>query len=158
MGSNYRRNTDRGTEMNASRVLVSLIYFLFATFSCVGLASGFSLELNGIRNSEGNILIAIHDSKIGFENADLSRAYAAFQIRANTGKIELVIRSVPKGSYAIAVHHDEDGDKEIDTGLILAKEGYAFSNGTSCFSIPSFEDSVFDFNKEIRLLIEIKYC
>ena len=144
--------------MNATSLIISLISFLFVTFPCDGLALDFSLELNGVRNSEGNILIAIHDSKIGFKNADLSKAYAAFQIRANTGKMELVIRNVPKGRYAIAVHHDEDGDKEIDTGLILAKEGYAFSNGTSCFSVPSFEDSVFDFNKEIRLSIEIKYC
>ena len=36
---------------------------------------------------------------------------------------------VPPGTYAVAVHHDEDGDGEMDTGLFgIPSEPHGFSN------------------------------
>jgi uncharacterized protein (DUF2141 family) len=55
--------------------------------------------------------------------------------QAQTVKIETpgntaqCIFSVPKGEYAVAVFHDENGNGKMDKNLIGApKEGYGFSN------------------------------
>jgi uncharacterized protein (DUF2141 family) len=51
---------------------------------------------------------------------------------------------VPAGRFAVAVLHDEDNDREMDTGLFgIPTEGYGVSrNAIRSFGPPIFEDCV----------------
>jgi uncharacterized protein (DUF2141 family) len=57
-----------------------------------------------------------------------------------------VFPNVPRGKYAIAALHDEDGDGEMDKNFLgLPLEGYAASRDAHLkgFGAPDWEDAVF---------------
>jgi uncharacterized protein (DUF2141 family) len=45
------------------------------------------------------------------------------------GRTEFQFRGLPKGSYAVVVFHDENGNGVIDHGLLGPSEPLGFSNG-----------------------------
>ena len=61
------------------------------------------------------------------------------------------------GRYAVAFHHDENENKEMDFKLfILPAEGYGFSNGARVlFTAPTFEAASFELPKD-KLAISVK--
>jgi uncharacterized protein (DUF2141 family) len=67
---------------------------------------------------------------------------------------------VPAGDYAISAFHDEDDDKELDTGLFsIPKEGYCASrNAFRRFGPPRWRDAVFHYDGEgsLRLRSRIR--
>ncbi|MEE1610647.1 DUF2141 domain-containing protein [Microvirga sp. CF3016] len=60
--------------------------------------------------------------------------------QARSGTVELRIRNVKPGSYAIAVFHDINGNGRLDRSFIgLPNEPYGFSNDVGRRGPPSFE-------------------
>jgi uncharacterized protein (DUF2141 family) len=60
--------------------------------------------------------------------------------QARSGTVELRIRNVKPGSYAIAVFHDINGNGRLDRSFIgLPSEPYGFSNDVGRRGPPSFE-------------------
>lgn len=66
---------------------------------------------------------------------------------------------VPAGEYAIAVLHDEDGDKLMTTRLLgIPKEGYGFSNNPAAkFGPPAWDKSAFRLDADHAVSIELIY-
>ena len=122
-------------------------------------AADLTVWIQGMRSSQGSVRIAIYDDAAAFQARDVSRAFAAFQSRATAGRMGITIHDLPAGKYAVAVHHDEDGNGKMNKGMILPTEGFGFSNGASCFGIPSFQDaSVVVGTENLTVTIEMKYC
>jgi uncharacterized protein (DUF2141 family) len=60
--------------------------------------------------------------------------------QAKAGLVELRVRNVRPGSYAIAVFHDTNGDGKLDRNFIgLPSEPYGFSNNVGRRGPPNFE-------------------
>jgi uncharacterized protein (DUF2141 family) len=68
---------------------------------------------------------------------------------------------LPPGTYAIAVHHDENDNRKFDTNFLgLPLEGYGASNNrTKALSAPSWEASKFSVarGKSVELSIALRY-
>jgi len=75
------------------------------------------------------------------------RAFAASTGAIASRRASCAFRAVPAGRYAVALHHDGDGDGAVDTGLFgIPTEGLAASNdATGSFGPPSFAAAAFDF-------------
>ncbi|MFC4170885.1 DUF2141 domain-containing protein [Microvirga sp. GCM10011540] len=59
---------------------------------------------------------------------------------ASAGRVELRVRNVKPGSYAIAVFHDRNGNAKLDRSFIgLPAEPYGFSNDAGRRGRPDFE-------------------
>lgn len=59
---------------------------------------------------------------------------------ATTGTVELRIRNVKPGTYAIAVFHDVNGNGKLDRSFIgLPSEPYGFSNDVGRRGPPNFD-------------------
>lgn len=102
-----------------------------------------TIQVDGIRNDNGYIMVALHDGTSDFPDSDPFMAVAG---EAENGSIELIIKDVPIGEYAIALMHDENGNEQFDTteyGMPL--EGFGFSNnpepqmGPATWSEASFD-------------------
>jgi uncharacterized protein (DUF2141 family) len=67
------------------------------------------------------------------------------EVPAKPGEVTAVFKNVPPGTYAVAIHHDENSNNQMDLLFnLLPKEGYGFSNDARVIlSPPTFEAASF---------------
>jgi uncharacterized protein (DUF2141 family) len=63
-----------------------------------------------------------------------------------------------QGDYAFAIYHDENKNSKLDKNMLgVPTEYYGFSNNARrTFSAPSFQESSFDLNKDVKQTIGLK--
>ncbi len=115
-----------------------------------------TIQIDGIRNNNGYIMVALHDGSSDFPDSD---PFMAVEGEAENGSIELVIENVPEGEYAIALMHDENGNGEFDsTEYGMPLEGYGFSNNPEPQMGPAtWSEASFDVEDDQDLYIELIY-
>ena len=104
-------------------------------------AAELALSIEGVRNAEGRIMIAVYDAAAGFR--DRKKALARISLRAKKGSLKLTLPDVRPATYAVSVFHDENSDRKLDTNMLgIPTEGYGFSNDArGTMGPPSFEAS-----------------
>ena len=109
-----------------------------------GAPSSLNLEITGIEEIEGFIMVAAYSSEDNFLSDNVV-ASGRFEV---TGEKINANLTLPYGQYAISVYHDINGDGELDTKLFgIPKEPVGFTNDArGSFGPPSFEDVLVDFN------------
>jgi uncharacterized protein (DUF2141 family) len=132
-------------------------------------ASELRVTVDGIRSSDGTILIGLYDSPESYNRAieaadteaflnDPNR-FAAVALRANTAmKSAVVFTNLDPGQYAIILFHDENGNGKLDKNALgVPTEPYGFSNNVRGFlGPPSFEEAVMKVNaddKAVRIVL-----
>ena len=110
-------------------------------------SSSFTLFIDGIEKVEGEIRIAMFDSKEKYTKDPVYAVVLPVDSTTITWKEE----SLPFGDYAIAVYHDKNTNGKIDTNLLgIPKENYGFSNNArGRFGPASWEDSKFRIEERI---------
>jgi uncharacterized protein (DUF2141 family) len=117
------------------------------------------IEISGIRNTKGYILIALFNQSTGFPDQS-EKAFRKLRIPANTGTIKASFDDLPPGSYAFGVVHDENDNQKLDTGLFgIPKEGFVFSrNAMGTMGPPSFKDAAIEIGNSFAVqALKIKY-
>ena len=101
----------------------------------------FKLYIQGIEDIEGEIRIAVFNSKEKYTKEPIH----AIVLPADSSTIIWKQEMLPSGEYAIAVYHDKNENGKIDTNLLgIPKENYGFSNNArGRFGPASWEDSMF---------------
>jgi uncharacterized protein (DUF2141 family) len=107
-------------------------------------SSSVVVEMRGFRNASGKALVALFASRDGFPDHP-KQAVRRLEVPIHRGTARAVFARVPPGTYAVAVLHDEDGDRAMKTGLFgIPKEGYGASqDARGSFGPPSFGDAAF---------------
>ncbi len=132
------------------------------------LLAGFSLEVHamdveviarGLRNHDGSALFAVFLGPAGFPGEG---ERAAFRLEAPITGSEVRVRftGLPDDRpLAIAVLHDEDGDKRMATGFFgIPKEGFGVSNNPRIlFGPPSFKDALLTPTPGQPVIIDMRY-
>ena len=112
-----------------------------AAQDCTGPASNvrFYVDVENIRSSNGLIAVTLYaDDSSRFLARRGSLYVGRIQARAPTTRV--CIHLPGTGVYAIAVYHDEDGNRRINrSGIGMPQEGFGFSNNPrTLLSVPSF--------------------
>jgi uncharacterized protein (DUF2141 family) len=115
------------------------------------------VRVTGIRPG-GALRLALFRTEAGFPG-DHTRAFRALSRPVAGGAMTFVLRDLPRGLYAVAVHHDEDGNGRLKTDLLgRPSEGWGVSNNLPqrTFGPPRYRDARIVLNpgmttKEIRL-------
>jgi uncharacterized protein (DUF2141 family) len=102
------------------------------------------VRVNGVRSSDGNVTVVLY----GENPADFlarGKRLDRRRVPARVGTVELCLPVQRPGTYAIALYHDEDGDRRFTRNFVgLPIEGYGFSrDAPTAFGLPSFEDVAF---------------
>lgn len=121
----------------------------------LGLAQNkLSVAVTGVKNSDGKICVAAYAKEEGFLKLESVVKFKTAE--AVKGTTSLII-DLPKGTYALAVFHDENNNGELDTNWIgIPKEKVAFSNAKmKTFGPPSFKDCSFTVKEGQKLYIPI---
>lgn len=98
-------------------------------------AASLTIRAQGVQ-PDGNMVYA------GICDTSFEAATCPYKDRgqATAGTVELRIRNVKPGSYAIAVFHDVNGNGELDRNFIgLPSEPYGFSNDVGRRGPPNFD-------------------
>jgi uncharacterized protein (DUF2141 family) len=120
--------------------------------------SDLKIELNGLRNSKGHVLISLFSSSKGWPD-DPDASFKKLRLPAQKNTMSFAFKNIPAGKYAIAIIHDENDNLRLDTGLFgIPKEGFCFSNNAmGTFGPPSFESAAFTFGPNTYLKLNISY-
>ncbi len=95
-----------------------------------------TVAIAGLRSGAGDLLVAFCD------RATFTKRGCAITGRAAASAGAVVLADVPPGDYAVQAIHDEDGDGDLDRGLVLPTEGVGFSRDAPMRrGPPRFEDA-----------------
>jgi uncharacterized protein (DUF2141 family) len=110
-------------------------------------AADLRVEISGVEEAKGKMMIALFDSEANFDADDDEEASIAAQaVDAKMPVTETVFTGLEPGPYALKIFHDVDGDGEIDTNFFgIPSEPWAFSNNASgTMGPPGWDDAAFD--------------
>lgn len=101
-----------------------------------------NVEVVGLSNTRGQLEVGLYRSAAGFPD-DPKRAFASRRAAISGGRVRVEFDAVPAGPFAVAVHHDENGNGKMDTKLFgQPDEGYGFSRDAPVsFGPPKFDDA-----------------
>lgn len=138
-----------------------MIFLLaFMIYGNLAIEPGLQVELTGLRSNKGHVLASLYNSHQGYPN-DPSKAFRKQKVLISNKKAKLTFSSIPAGTYALAILHDENDDLKMNTNWLgLPKEGYGFSNNVmGTFGPPSFTKASFHYNglTESKIVIRTRY-
>ncbi len=115
-----------------------------------------TVTVTGITNYEGGISIGLFSNEENYSKGDV---FLGAFVKADNETITYTFENIPEGVYAIAIYHDENSNKKLDSNFLhIPKEGYGFSNNVfGTFGPPKFEKAKFEVKKDIQLEIRMKY-
>jgi uncharacterized protein (DUF2141 family) len=110
-----------------------------------------TIVVDGIEKVKGNILVAIYE-KDNFLKKPVYTGYA--KVDAET--VNIVIKDVKTGEYAISLFQDENGNNKLDMGSFGPTEKYGFSNNAKgVMGPPKFEDCKFSVEEYTEISITV---
>ncbi len=118
-------------------------------------SSSFKLQIEGLKKAEGEIRIAMFNSKDSYTKDPIH----AVVLTVDSTMVEWEVPVLPFGDYAIAVYHDKNKNGKLDTNFLgIPKESYGFSNNArGRFGPASWEDAQFAVKNEKEIhYIKIK--
>ena len=121
------------------------------------LAADLTITMTGLRSAEGMVRLAIFDNADAFP---MGEDLASRNVPARAVAQTVVFTGIKPGRYAVAMHHDENGNKEMDTFFfVIPREGYGFSRDAPVFfGPPDFEDAAVTVPaKGLQISFEVRY-
>ncbi len=112
-----------------------------ALLSTATTAAELRVDVTGLRSGDGEVHLAVFATPETFPDSDGILAEAI--VRAKAAGVHWVFSGLKPGTYALAVYHDENENREFDRGFLgIPLEGFAFSNdATVFFGPPDFADA-----------------
>lgn len=139
--------------MNTKHIL-SVLILVFISQLCFSQYT-LSIQVDDVKNAEGSILAAIYTDKNTF--LKFANVYKTGGAKSIAGTTLVTIKDLPKGIYAAAIFHDENGNDALDTNMLgIPKEPVAFSKGKmKLFGPPDFEECVFELEDDMKIRIAL---
>ena len=108
------------------------------------------IKINNVSKDRGIIWIGLYDSADTYlikEKSILKKIDVS-----QKGYHEMVVDSLPYGTYAMALFHDVNANGEMDRNLLgIPSEPYAFSKKPkSKWRLPKFDEVKFDFSQDVQ--------
>lgn len=120
-----------------------------------------NLKLNQLRKKTGQLCVSLFATDDGFPADGVKSSFSrCFLVQELKDGGELQIDGLAPGNYALAIFHDENNDKKLNTGPFgIPFEGFGFSNNPGIrMGPPKYAECVFNLSESIQnLSIELRY-
>lgn len=122
--------------------LAGLLALLTALGPARARAAELVVEVSGVRDASGSIVVSLWNQGDGFTKFDARRALATRTMPATPGRpVRVSFADVAPGRYAVTAYHDRDADGRLKTNVLgMPREGVGVSNNAG--GIPSFTKSL----------------
>jgi uncharacterized protein (DUF2141 family) len=118
------------------------------------------VDLQGLKSDSGAIQAALFRTKTGFPE-DPNKAAVRKLVKISGRKAQLSFDVDPPGTFAVLVHHDENGDRKMQRGVLgQPAEGWGATRDPSAnFGPPSFDDArlTITAGETKRVVIHMRY-
>jgi len=137
------------------KILISV--FMFCLSASFAQSSDLIIQIENIEILKGKIMIAAFDNENNFnkkENPSFSDL-----LNVSNSSLKTTFKSIPQGTYAIALYHDENSDGKLNTTkLRIPTEGVGFSGQhATLYKKPKFNDCVIEIKSDTTISINIFY-
>lgn len=138
-------------------LFVTPIFFIFSFNFSARAQSSETVEIKiivtNLGTTKGFIELGIYNSSKGYLKDGYAYRTIRQAVKGNT--VEIILKDIPKGNYAVTLYHDENSDKKCNTNFLgVPNEPYGFSNGfrRRLFK-PSFEDCKVEVQKNTTIKV-----
>ena len=144
----------------AVRLFVAILLLgSFASFTTV-INQNLKITITRLHSNEGVVLVSLFKDGSGYPD-DAAKAFGKEKGYIVEKSSTIIFKSVPPGSYAVAILHDENNNQKMDKNMLgIPKEGYGFSNNASApFGPPSYKKASFTHttNGQTEIQVKAKY-
>lgn len=118
--------------------------------------SQLNITVNNIKNPEGQLIIALFDSKEDF----LNKPFKSQTIEVNNNSANIKFENLPDGHYSVSIIYDRNENGELDKNFFgIPTEGFGFSKKSmGAFGPPSYNDTKIEvMNDDVSITIPLKY-
>jgi uncharacterized protein (DUF2141 family) len=133
-------------------LLVLAVLFAAATTAAAGGKGDLIVVMTGFANDSGVARVIVFDKPEGFP-LDSAKALHETQAAIRNGRAVTAFKSLPFGTYAVVVLHDDDLTRNPDLNF-LGVPGKAFGLSNNTHDLPAFDKSKFTLDVA-HLTIEI---
>lgn len=114
-----------------------------------------TVTIDNIKSMEGTIEIGLYNK--GEKFLEEGHALRVVSIKVKENSETILIKDLPKGTYAISLYHDKNSNGKCDRNFLgIPKEPYGFSNHfIPKFSAPTFKDCIFDLRSDHSMTIKL---
>lgn len=107
------------------------------------LADGVTLTVEGLRNDQGQVLVAVFDQAQAFDSLNFDKAVDFAAVPASKGQVVHQFPSLTAGLYAIFLFHDENSDQDLNFNGNTLLEGLGASGAPTPGDNPGFTAASF---------------
>jgi len=138
-------------------VLTALLFL--SSFSTTKEEYSLTIKVENLRNSKGVLQVSLYNKDGSIPDEQYKNYYRIQTTNIESGKVEITLKNLPKGRYAVNILHDENKNGKIDKGLILPKEGIGFSNYSSIglTNRPNFRKASFNLFQDKEVKVKMIY-
>ncbi|GAB5417316.1 MAG: hypothetical protein Crog4KO_28980 [Crocinitomicaceae bacterium] len=139
-------------------ILFGVIFLLSSSFSTTpDNTATLTVEITNIKNTDGVVQIGLYKKPENFPSPN--KQYRVERIKPSGKTLTYKFTGLAPGKYAVAIYHDENGDKKCNRNLIgVPTEAYAFSqNFRPGLSAPKFSDCCVTVKKTKVVSIKLVY-
>ncbi len=132
-----------------------ILFFTFLLINAPTETHDLTLTISNIKQKEGTLEIGLFNN--GDRFMEEGQAFRSISIEVKSNSETVVIKDLPKGTYAISLYHDENSNGKCDRNFFgIPKEPYAFStNFKPRFSRPTFKDCQFEISSDHSMEIQL---
>jgi multimeric flavodoxin WrbA/uncharacterized protein (DUF2141 family) len=113
-------------------------------------AQRLTVGVHNIKPVGGNLMVGVFNSETGFPDVYFKGA----KVPITDTVMVVTFPGLPAGKYAVSAYQDMNENGQLDKNLFgIPKERYGFSNQANK---PDYQESVFDFHKDLTLTITLK--
>jgi len=136
------------------QILFTLCLSMITTIF-LGQTADITIKVIGVEEVKGAMSIALYDKEEDFRSRD--RFVAAEDVPIESNTFTYTFKEIPYGTYAIAVFHDLDEDRELRKNWVgMPKEPFGFSNDAKGkMGPPSYDDASFILKEDLNLTINL---
>lgn len=117
-------------------------------------AQSLTVHIQGIEQDKGKVFVALFNS----QETWLKQSFKSLEQDVTGATCTVTFTDLPKGEYAIAIFHDENGNGTMDFGKMgIPIEKFGFSNDAKCvMGPPAFKDAKIVFEKDAESTINLQ--
>jgi uncharacterized protein (DUF2141 family) len=113
------------------------------------------VRISNVRSNNGMVRCLLFAGPDGFPTRP-ERAMAQMRVAPRGGAAQCVFERVPRGTYAVAIHHDENNNGRVDIGFFGPTEPLAASrNARGFLGPPSFDAARFSVASDWQIPIRM---
>jgi uncharacterized protein (DUF2141 family) len=116
------------------------------------------INIQGLRSAKGNVLVCVTANPKYFPDCGKDPKSYRSSVPARTAT-SVSFTGINPGTYAVALHHDENANSKMDMAVFVPREGFGFSRNPAVVTgPPKFKAAAFSVNgAEVSQTVKMKY-